>query len=73
MIVILGKCYSRNPAGRDSLDGVHVVLADGRDELGGLVLVDGSVVPVPVVSLDAQLQGCQLKLEIRSALINHTV
>ena len=73
MIVILGTCYSRNPAGRDSLDGVHVVLADGRDELGGLVLVDGSVVPVPVVPLDAQLQGCQLKFEFRSADVHQIV
>ena len=37
------------------------MLAYGRYELRGLVLVDGRVVPVPVVALDAELQRCQLQ------------
>ena len=52
---------------------MHVVFADGRDELGGLGLVDGSVVPVSAVPLDAQLQRCQLKLEFKSADIHRKV
>ena len=39
-----------------SLNGVHMVLAYRRAELRGLVLVDGRVVPVPVVALYAQLK-----------------